>query len=113
MAMISNRTPPPEPPPADYRRRVVVKFRPEVSLPYSAAAADSLAQQGGGEWNALAADYPGITLAPYFSTLPEATLRDLAARAPGAGKAAPGFASYFAIEPPAGVEPERVAAAVA
>jgi hypothetical protein len=111
--MISNRPPPPEPPPADYRRRVVVKFRPGVALPYSAAAADSLARQGGGEWSALAAEYPGITLAPYFSTLPEATLRDFAARPPAGGKAAPSLASYFAIEPPAGVEPERVAAAVA
>lgn len=110
--MIAKQAIPPEPLPAGYRRRVVVKFRPEAALPYSAEAADALARQGG-EWAALADDYPGITLAPYFSTLPERTLRELEVRPPAAGKKTPAFASYFAIEPPAGVEPERIAEAVA
>jgi len=112
--MISDRSPPAEPLPADYRRRVVVKFRPGVSLPYSAAAADTLAeQQDGREWSALAAAYPGVALVPYFSSLPEAAVRDLDQRAPGTGKAATGFASYYAIETPAGAEPQRVAETVA
>jgi hypothetical protein len=110
MGMISNEVPEAAPPPPDYRPRVVVKFRPGVTLPYSAAAADALGARGGGEWSALAAANPGITLAPYFSTLPEPALRDLEARAQR-GKG--GFSSYFAIETPAGAEPGRIAEAVA
>ena len=43
MAIISGQAPPSEGVPVDYKRRVVVKFRPDVRLSYSAAAAEELA----------------------------------------------------------------------
>src|SRR5437588_301744 len=38
MAMIGGQTPPPQELPGDYKRRVVVKFRPDVRLPYTTDA---------------------------------------------------------------------------
>ena len=72
------KLPPPEELPADYRRRVVVKFRPNVQLPYSAAAHTEITNVAPREWAELTAAHPGITLVPYFSTLEEHTLRQLA-----------------------------------
>ena len=97
MAIINGQVLPVEKLPADYKRRVVVKFRPEVRLTYSAAAHSEIAAAARREWGELTAAHPGITLVPYFSTLPEPTH---------------GFTQYFAIECPAGVEPETVARAV-
>jgi hypothetical protein len=103
MAIINGQVPPVEKLPADYKRRVVVKFRPDVRLTYSDAAHSEIATAAPREWTELTAAYPGVTLVPYFSTLPLATLR-----------AAPaGFTQYFAIECPTGVEPQAVARAVA
>jgi len=114
MAIISGKVPRAEEVPVDYRRRVVVKFRPEVPLSYSAAAAEELASLATREWNELTAAHPGVTLVPYFSTMDEGLLRDFARRPPQPGQAPPppSFASYYAIECPAGVEPEAVARTV-
>jgi hypothetical protein len=112
MAMIDGKLPPPEELPGDYRRRVVVKFRPNVQLPYSAAAHTEITHVAPREWAELTAAHPGITLVPYFSTLEEHTLRQLA-QPPAQSKTAPVFTQYFAIECPAGVEPEAVARTVA
>jgi hypothetical protein len=114
MAIISGQVPPSEEVPVDYKRRVVVKFRPDVRLSYSAAAAEELASAAPREWNELTAAHPGITLVPYFSTMDEGLLRDFARRPPQTGQAPlpPSFTSYYAIECPAGVEPEAVARTV-
>ena len=42
MAIIAGKVLPAEEVPVDYKRRVVVKFRPDVRLSYSAAAAEEL-----------------------------------------------------------------------
>src|SRR5215470_4067992 len=112
MAIISGQVPPAQEVPVNYKRRVVVKFRPEVRLSYSAAAQE-LASTAGREWNELTAAHPGIALVPYFS-LGEGQLREFARRASQTGQAPvpPSFTSYFAIECPAGVEPEAVARTV-
>ena len=114
MAIISGQAPPSEGVPVDYKRRVVVKFRPDVRLSYSAAAAEELAAATR-EWNELTAAHPGITLVPYFSTMDEGLLRDFARRPPQTGQAPlpPSFTSYYAIECPAGVDPEAIARTVA
>jgi Subtilase family len=114
MAIISGQALPAAEVPVDYKRRVVVKFRPGVRLSYSAAAAQELAAAGAGEWSALSAAHPGITLVPYFSTMDEGALRDLARRpSQTAAPLPPSFTSYYAIECPAGVEPAAVARTVA
>lgn len=113
MAIIAGQVPTAQELPVDFKRRVVIKFRPDTRLPYSSAAADELARMAGREWSELTAAHPGISLVPYFS-LEEATLRNLAQRSSRGKRAtpAPNFALYYAIECPSGVEPESVARAV-
>jgi hypothetical protein len=114
MAMIDGQTPTPQELPGDYKRRVVVKFRPDVRLPYTTDAQTQLANTAPREWTELTAAHPGVALVPYFSTLPEQTLRSLS-QPQAAQRAAvpPSFTQYFAIECPAGVDPEAVARTVA
>ena len=114
MAMIGGQTPTPQELPGNYKRRVVVKFRSDVRLPYTTDAQTQFANTAPREWAELTAAHPGIALVPYFSTLPEHTLRSLS-QAPVSQRAAvaPSFTQYFAIECPAGVDPEAVARTVA
>jgi hypothetical protein len=114
MAMIGGQTPTPEELSPNYKRRVVVKFRPDVRLSYTTEAQTQFATTASREWNELTAAHPGIALVPYFSTLPEHTLRSLSqARAPQPAAVPPNFTQYFAIECPAGVDAEAVARTVA
>jgi Subtilase family len=114
MAMIDGQAPPPQPLPEGYKRRVVVKFRPDVRLPYTRDAQTQFASTASREWTGLIAAHPGIALVPYFSTLPEDTLRSLSQPSAAQRAAVPqNFTQYFAIECPAGVDPEAVARSVA
>jgi hypothetical protein len=115
MAMIGGETPTPEQLPVGYKRRVVVKFRPDVRLSYTTEAQTQFATTAQREWTALTAAHPGIALVPYFSTLPEHILRSLSQPPGGPQPAAlpPSFTQYFAIECPAGVDLEAVARTVA
>jgi Subtilase family len=114
MAMIDGQTPNPQELPADYKRRVVVKFRPDVRLSYTTDAQTQFANTASREWTELTAAHPGVALLPYFSTLPEHTLRSLSQSSASQGAVVPpSFAQYFAIECPAGVDPEAVARTVA
>src|SRR5437763_8294649 len=102
MAMIGAPAPPPQELPGDYKRRVVVNFRPDVRLSYTTEAQTQLATTAPREWTELTAAHPGIALVPYFSTMPEHTLRSLS-QSPGSQPAGvpPSFTQYFAIECPA------------
>ena len=114
MAIIGGETPPPEELPANYKRRVVVKFRPDVRLSYTTEAQTQFASTASRQWTELTAAHPGIALVPYFSTVPEHTLRSLSqARAPQPAPVPPTFTQYFAIECPAEVDAEAVARTVA
>jgi len=114
MAMIDGQAPAPQELPGDYKRRVVVKFRPDVRLPYNTDAQRQFASTASREWTELTASHPGIGLVPYFSTLPEHTLRSLSQQSASQGAGIPpSFTQYFAIECPAGVDPEVVARTVA
>ncbi|HEV7645850.1 MAG TPA: S8 family peptidase [Pyrinomonadaceae bacterium] len=97
--------------PADYKRRVVIKFKPGVKLPYSAEAAGEFAKQSASEWNSLTSAFEGVTLAPYFSTLDESSLRGLMQRPSHLKTPAstPDLTLYYAIECPGSVDPEKVA----
>jgi len=114
MGTIANQPLAAEPLPSDYQHRVVVKFHPDVQLPYSRDAVTMLAKDADRGWDQLQAAYPGIALAPYFTTLDESTLRAMAQR-PSSKGARPrtDFTSYFAIECPPGVVPEDVAKTLA
>lgn len=113
MAIIDGQVPPPQELPVNYKRRVVVKFKPEVRLSYSNDAQNQFANTAPREWAELTAAHPGIALVPYFSTLPEHTLREL--QRPTQAKTArtlSSFTQYFAIECPPGVELEAIARTV-
>lgn len=115
MAVIGNKVPSPAPLPEGYKPRVVVKFQPDVEIPYSQDAAKGVERFAGGAWEELNRSFPGMTMTPYFSTLEESQLRDFAkrsVRAEGDPELAR-FTSYFAVEIPPGVEPERMAKAIA
>jgi hypothetical protein len=47
MAIIEGQVPPAQELPVDFKRRVVIKLRPDTRLPYSAAAADELSRVAG------------------------------------------------------------------
>jgi hypothetical protein len=114
MAVISGQTPFSVPMPVDVKRRVVVKFRPVVRMPYSSDADERLGEHLGNAWAGLKATYPGIRLDPYFSTLSESTLRNSTqrkTRVEGAPLPA-NFTQYYGIECPPGVEPEVIARAI-
>ncbi|HYH45008.1 MAG TPA: S8 family peptidase, partial [Thermoanaerobaculia bacterium] len=115
MAIIGNQVPPPSPLPPNFRRRVVVKFRPEAERAFARAEGDEIAQGAGAAGAELVAAFPGLTFEPYFANLGESTLRGFANRgseAEGAGAAAR-FTSYFAVQPPGDTPPEEVAKAIA
>jgi len=98
-------------PVAGYRRRVVIKFKDHIRLPRENAArvAESL---GAGPWSELAAQFPGITLAPLFSVKQPDQLRILAERAQAfdAAARAPNLNVYFVVDPPRGTDVEALAA---
>lgn len=113
MAMINGQVLPPAELPQDIMRRVVVKFRPDTQLPYSADT-KALKKHVGRGWDDLTKAFPGLHFMPYFSTLDEPSLRTFAQRTPIGNPAQPSnFTLYYAIECPPGVEPENIAKAVA
>src|SRR4029450_2209612 len=110
MAMIGGETPTPQELPEGYKRRVVVKFRPDVRLAYTTDAQRQFANTAPREWTELTAAHPGVPLVPYFSTLPEQTLRSLSQPQAAQGAAVPpNFTQYFAIRGPGVVDHGRVA----
>ncbi len=112
MAVIAGKVPPPAAVPAEYVPRVVVKFRPDVKLPYTRAAAEQLADRDRRAWKEVTDAFPGLTLQPYFTSVAEEALRGPAREAEGTG-AAPRLTSYYAIACHQGVDPQKVARAVA
>jgi hypothetical protein len=115
MAIIDGTRPSPDPNTLILNRRVVVKFRPNVHLPYSEEAASRLGEQAGVRWRDLQAAHAGIELAPYFSTMDEAALRQMMQRKPllKMRTAPPVFTQYFAVRVSVGNDPEVVARAIA
>jgi hypothetical protein len=113
VAIINGTVPPSKEHTVNAVRRVVVKFRPGTRLPYSSAAPEELARTSAG-WNELAATYPGVRLVPYFSTIPEETLRALSRPSAQSERTsvAPNFALYYAIECPPEVDAASVVRSV-
>jgi subtilase family protein len=98
-------------PQGQYRLRVVVKFRDHIQLTYDPTAAVEIEKRGIGPWNRLAAEFKGITLEPLFASKKPNEVLELVQRAKEIDStySPPDFLSYFAVNIPAGVDPEAVA----
>jgi hypothetical protein len=100
-------------PPDKSARRVVVKFRDAVVLPYEDGAERHVGKLGEGAWAALATRFKGIRLDRLFPSSAErigelvsqATDRDRQYRPPN-------LLTYFVIDVPDGVDPQALAAAL-
>lgn len=112
MAVIAGQVPPTPAPPAEHVSRVVVKFRPYVRLPYTRAAVEQLSEEDRQAWNGVSDAFPGVALAPYFTSVAEPTLRRLS-RETEAAEAGPRLTSFYGVACPQGVDPQRLARAVA
>jgi Subtilase family len=96
--------------PAEYKRRVVVKFKPDTQ-PSSSTDIQELTKSVGLEWEGLSKKFPGIKLDRYFTTFDEPSLTALSQRASNASQRPTpvNFGLYYAVECPAGVEPGELA----
>jgi hypothetical protein len=91
-------------------RRVVVRFRPEIHLPYSSAAADHLKERTGHAWSELTENFPGIRLEPYFASIGIATLRKFERLRPAFGTEPFSFTSFYIIEHAANFDRKKLVA---
>ncbi|MCI0748397.1 MAG: S8 family serine peptidase [Verrucomicrobia subdivision 3 bacterium] len=92
---------------------MVVKFRPEVRLPYSSKAQATITEQEGRRWARLETQNPGLRLRPYFSTIGQSKIRKLSSRTGAAAPVNSNFESYFVLECPNAQSVGRVAAEIA
>ncbi|SFN41916.1 Serine protease, subtilisin family [Nitrosospira briensis] len=95
-----------------YRRRVIVKFKDHVQLPREDPAR-AMESMGVGPWNALTAQFQGITLEPLLSSRPEqfAVLTERA-RTLDSSFRATNLGAYFAVTLPPGMDAEALAKAL-
>ena len=114
MAMIGGQTPNPAELPVDYKRRVVVKFRPDVRLALHHRRPNTIRQHRPARVDRAHRRSSGHR-ARAFLLHPARAYPALVIATAASQRAAvpPSFTQYFAIECPAGVDPEAVARAVA
>src|SRR5687768_8029820 len=95
-----------------YRRRVIVKFKDHVQLPREDTAR-AMESMGVGPWNALTAQFQGITLEPLLSFRPEqfAVLTERA-RTLDSSFRATNLSAYFAVNLPPGMDAEALVKAL-
>ena len=95
-------------------RRVIVKFRDAVFIPYEDGAERHLAQLGIGSWTELAQRFKGIGLDRLFTVAPPDRIGELVSQATDRDRRyrAPNLLSFFVIDCPAGSDPEALASAV-
>lgn len=99
-------------PSSSYVRRVVVKFRPGVALPYSMMAQEELARRQPQQWEALQRQFGGVRLMPLFLHAGENAVRSLERAAAQGGESGAVLSSYFAVEVPDGQDADAVARAI-
>jgi hypothetical protein len=94
-----------------YEPRVVVLFSDDVAWPYEVGVERHFEPDVRQPWERIAAEFPGVTLTPLFhSPGPDAiraTVRRARARSPDYRP--PNFLAWFAVDCPAGVDPDAVA----
>jgi serine protease len=95
-------------------RRVIVKFRDAVILPYEDAAERHVVRLGVGPWTELAQRFKGIRLDRLFTVLSPERIGELVSRATDRDRhyRAPNLLSFFVIDSPAGLDSEALAAAL-
>ncbi|MEZ0240245.1 MAG: hypothetical protein ACAH65_05555 [Chloroflexota bacterium] len=95
-------------------RRVIVKFRDTVALPYEDGAERYLIERGIGPWAELAQRFSGIQLDRLFTVMPPDRMDVLVARATARDPhyRAPNLQSFFVINHRAGVDPAALAVAL-
>lgn len=100
--------------PAGPGRRVCVKFRDHIALPYSESVAEYLDEAKIGPWRELTQKFPGIQLRPLISVVKPERLRQLVddATRRDTSYRPPDFFASFAVECPAAIAPEELAAAL-
>src|SRR5438445_13821104 len=101
-------------PNGDIRRRVVVKFRDAVNLPYEDGAERHVVRLGVGPWTELAQRYQGVRLNRLFTVISPERIGQLVSRASDRERhySAPNLLSFFVIDAPGGVDPKALAAAL-
>src|SRR2546426_270779 len=99
-------------PNGDIRRRVVVKFRDAVNLPYEDGAERHVVRLGVGPWTELAQRYQGVRLNRLFTVVSPERIGQLVSRATDRDRhyRAPNLLSFFVIDSPPDVDPEALAA---
>lgn len=96
-------------------QRVVVKFYDHVQLPYVARGlSQALESQQVVPWKALTASFPGISIGPLHHSVKPDELTKLAERAAQLSPDyhPPNLQTYFVIDCPAGIDPDKVAGAL-
>src|SRR5437899_750345 len=95
-------------------RRVVVKFRDAVNLPYEDGAERHVVRLGVGPWTELAQRFQGVRLNRLFTVISPERIGQLVSRATDRDRhyRAPNLLSFFVIDTPAGVDPKALAAAL-
>lgn len=101
-------------PSGDGPRRVVVKFRDAVILPYEDGAERHVTRLAVGPWTELAQRFKGIRLDRLFTVASPERVGQLVSQATDRDRLyrAPNLLSYFVIDCPAGLDPEALAAAL-
>ena len=94
-------------------RRVVVKFHDFVDLRYEDGAEAQVRRLKLGPWDGLARRFRGIRLRRMFNALGTSRIRSLVVEAANADPTyhPPNFFTYFVVDVPPRVDPERLAAA--
>ncbi|HVJ81609.1 MAG TPA: S8 family serine peptidase [Planctomycetia bacterium] len=92
-------------------RRVVIKFRRGVDIPYQPGTPAHLPQPERSAWLDLVAQFPGIVLGPYFTSVNETRLRALE-QANLIVSPSIRLTSFFAVTCPPGVPPHPILGAV-
>ncbi len=101
-------------PTGDAPRRVIVKFRDTVVMPYEDGAERYLIERGIGPWRELAQRFNGIRLNRLFTVVSPERMGVLVAQATDRDRRyrAPNLLSYFVIDHRSGVDSEALAVAI-
>jgi Subtilase family len=98
----------------EYVPRVVLKFNDSVELPYDDHAQEHIARRFPGDWKRLVERFPDIRVSRLFFTITADDLHELVERARELDRRyhPPNFFTFFAVDCPAGTDPELVARAL-
>ncbi len=90
------------------RRRVVVRFKPDVNLPYNATAVEKLLDQAGHDWSEISNPHPGTRFGLLFPRIDPVRLKSYEQLTPAVGHRPFRFTSYFVVDCPPNVSADDV-----